>query len=33
MEVSGMRKNILDEKIRKNGGVEDAQEYFGQVDA
>ena len=26
-----MRKNILDEKIRRNGGVGDAQEYFGRV--
>ena len=33
MEVLGMRKNILDEKIRRNGGVRDAQEYFGQEDA
>ena len=28
-----MRKNILDEKIRRNGGVRDAEEYFGRVAA
>ena len=32
MEVSEMRKNILVEKMPRNGGVRDAQEDFGQVD-
>ena len=38
MEVSDMRRNILVELIRRNGGVRhaqeyfiDAQEYFGRV--
>ena len=32
MEVSRMRKNILVEQIRRNGGVRDAKEYFGRED-
>ena len=32
MEVSQMQKNILVEKIRRNGVVRDAKEYFGRVD-
>ena len=27
-----MQNNILVENIHRNGGVRDAQEYFGQVD-
>ena len=32
MVMSEISKNILVEKIRRNGDVRDAQEYFGQVD-
>ena len=32
MELSQMRKNILVELLRRNGGVSDAKEYFGRVD-